>query len=174
MAERDDLQARIAAAARPLTDRQRAFVHEYMTDFCGTQAAIRAGYAEDRAASTASRLLRKPEIRAFRDVLMEERFEAVTGAHLFGCFFNDVPQIVALEHNEKWKAYAIYCRYLRLQAARELLKPGKDRVTNALYYDEMEHKLVEAIAAISNDPYDSPTTYSYSPKAPVTSPATAA
>ena len=77
MAEKDDLQARIAAAARPLTDRQRAFVLEYLRDLNGTQAAIRAGYAEDRAASTASRLLRKPEIRAFRDVLMEERFEAV-------------------------------------------------------------------------------------------------
>lgn len=77
MAEKDDLQARIAAAARPLTDRQRAFVLEYLRDLNGTQAAVRAGYAEDRAASTASRLLRKPEIRAFRDVLMEERFEAV-------------------------------------------------------------------------------------------------
>ena len=77
MAEKDDLQARIAAAARPLTDRQRAFVLEYLRDLNGTQAAIRAGYAEDRAASTASRLLRRPEIRAFRDVLMEERFEAV-------------------------------------------------------------------------------------------------
>ena len=55
MAERDDLQARIAAAARPLTDRQRAFVLEYLRDLNGTQAAIRAGYAGDRAASTASR-----------------------------------------------------------------------------------------------------------------------
>lgn len=77
MAEKSDLQARIADAARPLTDRQRAFVLEYLRDLNGTQAAIRAGYAEDRAASTASRLLRKPEIRTFRDVLMEERFEAV-------------------------------------------------------------------------------------------------
>lgn len=73
----DDLKKRIREAGKKLTDKQKAFVHEYMTDFCGTQAAIRAGYAEDRAASTASRLLRKPEIRAFRDVLMEERFEAV-------------------------------------------------------------------------------------------------
>ena len=39
MAERDDLQARIAAAARPLTDRQRAFVLEYLRDLNGTQAA---------------------------------------------------------------------------------------------------------------------------------------
>ena len=77
VAERDELQARIAEAARPLTDRQRAFVLEYLRDLNGTQAAIRAGYAGDRAASTASRLLRKPEIRAFRDVLLEERFEAV-------------------------------------------------------------------------------------------------
>jgi phage terminase small subunit len=46
-----------------LTDKQRRFVEEYCVDFNGTQAAIRAGYSGDSAASIAWENLRKPEIR---------------------------------------------------------------------------------------------------------------
>lgn len=63
--------------AKVLTVRERRFTLEYMRDLNGTQAAIRAGYAEKNAASQASRLLRKPEVRAYRDALMEEAFEAI-------------------------------------------------------------------------------------------------
>ena len=45
-----------------LTDKQAAFVREYVVDHNGTQAAIRAGYAESGAHSEAHRLLRKAEI----------------------------------------------------------------------------------------------------------------
>ncbi len=47
----------------PLTDKQRAFVLEYVQDFNGTQAAIRAGYSEDSASEIAYENLRKPQIR---------------------------------------------------------------------------------------------------------------
>ncbi len=40
-----------------LTDKQWVFVSEYLKDFNGTQAAIRAGYSEKTAAEQASRLL---------------------------------------------------------------------------------------------------------------------
>lgn len=46
-----------------LTDKQQLFVTEYLVDFCGTQAAIRAGYSEKTAGSQAFDLLKKPEIR---------------------------------------------------------------------------------------------------------------
>jgi phage terminase small subunit len=46
-----------------LTDKQRAFVLEYVKDFNGTQAAIRAGYSEDSASEIAYENLRKPQIR---------------------------------------------------------------------------------------------------------------
>lgn len=72
-----DLEKRILELAKPLTDRQRLFVHEYMLDLNGTQAAIRAGYEEKTAASRASRLLRTPKIVEYRDALMEERFRAI-------------------------------------------------------------------------------------------------
>lgn len=73
----EDLEKRIAELAKPLSDRQRLFVHQYMLDLNGTQAAIRAGYDEKTAASRASRLLRTPKITAYRDALMEERFQAI-------------------------------------------------------------------------------------------------
>jgi len=46
-----------------LSPKQRAFVTEYLKDFNGTQAAIRAGYSPKSAYSQAERLLRKAEIQ---------------------------------------------------------------------------------------------------------------
>ena len=40
-----------------LTAKQIRFVDEYLVDFNGTQAAIRAGYSEKTAAATATGLL---------------------------------------------------------------------------------------------------------------------
>lgn len=46
-----------------LTDKQQAFVREYLVDFSATQAAIRAGYSKKTAYSIGQENLRKPEIR---------------------------------------------------------------------------------------------------------------
>lgn len=47
-----------------LTNKQAAFLSEYLTDFNATQAAIRAGYSETSARSTGVRLLTNPNISA--------------------------------------------------------------------------------------------------------------
>lgn len=47
-----------------LNERQRRFTVEYVKDFNGTQAAIRAGYAQRGAAVTASQHLTNPKIQA--------------------------------------------------------------------------------------------------------------
>jgi phage terminase small subunit len=47
---------------RVLTPQQHRFVTEYVQDWNGTQAAIRAGYSPSSAADVASRLLRHPEV----------------------------------------------------------------------------------------------------------------
>lgn len=47
-----------------LTDKQAAFVREYLIDCNATQAAIRAGYSAHSAASIGEENLRKPEIAA--------------------------------------------------------------------------------------------------------------
>lgn len=61
-----------------LTDKQRAFVAEYLVDFNATQAAIRAGYSENSAAAIGYENLRKPDIaRALTTALLAraERLE---------------------------------------------------------------------------------------------------
>jgi phage terminase small subunit len=45
-----------------LTPKQKRFCEEYLIDLNATQAAIRAGYSEDSAASIGHENLRKPEI----------------------------------------------------------------------------------------------------------------
>lgn len=47
-------------AGRPLTDKQKKFINEYLVDLNGTQAAIRAGYSEKTARFIATENLSKP------------------------------------------------------------------------------------------------------------------
>lgn len=51
-----------SAEDKPLTPQQALFVEEYLVDFNGTQAAIRAGYAVPSAAQQATDLLKRPHI----------------------------------------------------------------------------------------------------------------
>lgn len=75
MTERERTEAeKLGEALKP---RERTFVHEYLHDLNGTKAAQRVGYSEKSAASQASRLLRKPEVRAYRDALLQEQFDAI-------------------------------------------------------------------------------------------------
>lgn len=53
-------------------DRQEIFAQEYITDFNGKQAAIRAGYSEKTAESQASRLLRNVKVRSEIERLLED------------------------------------------------------------------------------------------------------
>jgi len=55
----------------------RKFVQEYLIDLNGKEAAIRAGYSERTAASQASRMLRDPDVKEYRDALLQEQFEAI-------------------------------------------------------------------------------------------------
>lgn len=48
-----------------LTKKQMKFCAEYVLDYNGTKAAIRAGYKESNAASQASKLLRNSEVLAY-------------------------------------------------------------------------------------------------------------
>jgi phage terminase small subunit len=62
------------AGLRPLTDRQKRFVEEYMVDLNATAAAVRAGYRhQDRSFS---KLLRLPQLRAAVDEALAEKRRA--------------------------------------------------------------------------------------------------
>lgn len=51
-------------SAKRLSPMQLSFVHEYLVDYNGKAAAIRAGYSESCAKQKASQLLKHPLIRA--------------------------------------------------------------------------------------------------------------
>lgn len=58
-----------------LGEKQKRFVREWLVDMNATRAAVRAGYSEKSAANTASRLMKTPEVRAYRDELLKEKFD---------------------------------------------------------------------------------------------------
>lgn len=62
---------------KAITDKQKRFVREWLADMNGTRAAIRAGYSEKSAAQTASRLMRDPAVREYRDALLKEEFDSL-------------------------------------------------------------------------------------------------
>jgi hypothetical protein len=53
-------------------DKQIQFAQEYVIDFNGKQAAIRAGYSEKTAEAQASRLLRNVKVRSEIERLLED------------------------------------------------------------------------------------------------------
>lgn len=56
-----------------LNDKQKTFCEEYLVDFNGTQAAIRAGYSPDSANEIASALLAKTNIKYYLQQLKDRR-----------------------------------------------------------------------------------------------------
>ncbi len=62
---------------RALTPKQQRFVAEYLVDFNGKQAAIRAGYAPNSAEVVASKLLRLAKVSAAVHVKQEQHLEKI-------------------------------------------------------------------------------------------------
>ena len=60
---------------RQLSEKQRRFVREWLIDMNGSRAAIRAGYSEKSAANTASRLMKDPDVQAYRNELLKAKFD---------------------------------------------------------------------------------------------------
>lgn len=59
----------------PLDARELRFVHEYLVDLKGTDAAIRAGYAEKGARQRAFKLLRRPRVVEALEQAFAERLK---------------------------------------------------------------------------------------------------
>ncbi len=58
-----------------LNERQKQFCNEFLIDFNGTQAAIRAGYSKNTARSIANENLTKPDIQNYLKELIQKRNE---------------------------------------------------------------------------------------------------
>jgi phage terminase, small subunit len=61
------------ADTNTLTKKERIFADEYIKTTNATQSAIKAGYAENSASVTGSKMLRKPKVRQYIDAVMNER-----------------------------------------------------------------------------------------------------
>ena len=61
------------ADANTLTEKEPIFADEYIKTTNATQSAIKAGYAENSASVTGSKMLRKPKVRQYIDAVMNER-----------------------------------------------------------------------------------------------------
>ena len=62
---------------KPLTDKQKRFIDEYMVDSNATQAAIRAGYSPKTARVQGQENLSKPAIQ----IEIAKRQDALKGVH---------------------------------------------------------------------------------------------
>ena len=56
-----------------LTNKQRMFCNEYLVDLNASRARIRAGYSPINAHSNAAKLMKRPQIKAEIERLMDER-----------------------------------------------------------------------------------------------------
>lgn len=63
-------------SSKECNEKQREFIRQYIIDFNGTAAAIRAGYAEKSAPARASDLLRKRKVREELNRQLDEIFKS--------------------------------------------------------------------------------------------------
>lgn len=70
-------QSHRTTSAAKLTGKQQLFATEYLRDFNGTQAAIRAGYSARTAKEQAHRLLNTPQVKQAVDAAREKVVERV-------------------------------------------------------------------------------------------------
>lgn len=64
-----------SAEKRKLTDQQELFCQEYLVDYNGTKAAIRAGYSEKTARAQGSRMLTNVDILTRVRAIQKERLD---------------------------------------------------------------------------------------------------
>jgi hypothetical protein len=92
-----------------LTPKQSAFVTQYLVDYNGTQAAIRAGYSEHSACEIGSELLSFPKVKA----ALERRLAAIaTAAEVDAALvISELYQIAMADPRELMKVEADCCRH---------------------------------------------------------------
>ena len=78
--ELDEVVTENAEESDGLTDKQRCFCLEYIIDWNGTRAAIRAGYSEKSASRIAIELLTKTHVREYLNKLMAEKDASLIAA----------------------------------------------------------------------------------------------
>lgn len=99
-----------------LTEKQKRFCEEYLTDLNATQAAVRAGYRKRTAGSQGQRLLKNVEIQRYMTDLMNSRSErtGVTADFVVEELFKVACAEVELKGSDKMKALELLGKHLGL------------------------------------------------------------
>ena len=110
-----------------LTPRQVAFVDEYLVDFNGTAAAIRAGCAPAYASRQASQILRKPGVRAlleFKQQSTEAKIVSVDPDYLLQRL-HEIMTKEGAKDSDKLRAIELFMKHKGMFIERQEIT-GKD------------------------------------------------
>lgn len=110
-----------------LNEKQVLFCLEYLKDFNGTQAAIRAGYSEKSAYSQAHDLLIKPEIKQY----IEDSSRAIFNSSGINVerILAEITSIAFSEkaaNKDRLKALYLLLKYHELKAVKDISKEDQN------------------------------------------------
>lgn len=120
-----------------LSPRQRAFCHEYIVDFNGTAAAIRAGYSTNYPDRQAHNLLKNKGVAAYIDFLTRSKEAQIVSVNP-DYVIQQVTAIITKEgtrDGDKLRALELLARHLGMFIDRTEIS-GKDG--EAIKYQEIE------------------------------------
>ena len=145
----------MARAAKPgtkstvgaMTDQMRAFAAQYVVDFNGKAAAIRAGYSEKTAASMASRMLARPDVQDLvqKSMARSQEKAEINGARVlqeaWGIVTADVNDLVEYRRRCCRHCYGIDYGYQRTIAEMNAARRAYDKNLRACKNEEQRDAL---------------------------------
>lgn len=135
--------------SKSLTDKQQAFVREYLVDLNATQAAVRAGYSEKTASEIGHENLRKPQIEMALADAFEQRAERVQldqDTVIRGLLEEARYRGTGASHSARVQAWTTLARHLGMLTDRMDLRVDQVDRLRGRSVEELE-----AIAAMSDD-----------------------
>ena len=127
-----------------ITKQQEKFCYEYMKNFDGTKAAIRAGYSPKGAGYIAYNTLAKPHVRKFLDSLLNkkaEMFQTAVDKIISECktiAFSTVDGDI-IKTADKLKALEMLGKYLGL-FSEQSREPFPEPIVHVYFEDKTEGK----------------------------------
>lgn len=124
-----------------LSKKKRAFCEEYILDFNGTQACIRAGYSANTAYAKANALLKEQEVKDYLNQLLRERRSSlgITTAEIV----SGLKQIAMLAErdSDKIKAFELLGKYLGIWTDKKEIKVSATMDYKELSDEELDDAL---------------------------------
>ena len=124
-----------------LSKKKKEFCEQYIVDFNGTQACIRAGYSANTAYAKANALLKEQEVKDYLNQLLRERRSSlgITTAEIV----QGLKQIamIAERDSDKIKAFELLGKYLGIWTDKKEIKVSATMGFDDLTDEELEDAL---------------------------------